>query len=95
MDDEHIRNALASPLHILERGGKCEPVASLPLLMMKACVPGAQAILASKGKPVARLSKKRKSSQEFDDDRIRNLLEQKERLLSESKIRNPGIRVWS
>ena len=64
--------------------------------MMKACVPGAQAILASTGKPVARLSKNRESSQELDDDRIRNLLEhQKERLLSGSKIRNPETRVKS
>ena len=47
---------------------------------------GAQSVLASTGRPVSWPTRKRKSSQELDDDRIRTILEaQKEQLLAEAK----------
>ena len=64
VDDEHVRNALASPLYIQER----EANASLLQAYHsneESLLPSARSILASTGEPVAWLSQKRKSSQEF------------------------------
>ena len=64
IDDEHVRNALASSLYIQER----EANASLLQAYHsneESLLPGARSILASTGEPVAWLSQKRKSSQYF------------------------------
>ena len=95
IDDEHTRNALASPLNIQEREANAD--------LSQAChsneeslLPDARSILASTGELVAWLSQKRKCSQELDDGQIRNLLErQKERVLAENNIRELSRQIES
>ena len=69
LDDEHIRNTLASPLYLHERGANADHHSNEESLL-----PGAQSILTRTGKPVALLSQKRNFSQELGNDRIRILL---------------------
>ena len=83
----NIRNALASPLFC--RRAKQKPVRDTLLTQMKKVFfffKVAQSVLASTGRPVSWPTRRRKSSQELDDDRIRTVLEaQKEQLLAEAK----------
>ena len=84
IDDEHIRNALTSPLFPQES----EAEASLKQTyrsIEEGLFKSAQSV-ASMGRPVSWPTQKRKPNQELDDDRIRTALEaQKEQLLSEAK----------
>ena len=66
IDDEHIRNALASPLYFQKR----EANASLLQAYHSnedSLLPGARSVLAGTGEPVAWLSQTRKCGQELDD----------------------------
>ena len=88
IDDEHIRNVLASSLYVQER----EANASLRQAYHsdeESLLPGARSTLPGTGKPAAWLSQKRKSSQELDDDQIRILLKKKNKRKDCSQKKNP------
>ena len=85
IDDEHIRNMLASPLYLQEREASAD-LSQVCHSTEESLLPSSQSISTSAGKPVALMSQKRKSRQELDNDRIRMLLDkQKERLLHEAR----------
>ena len=95
IDDEHTRNASASPLYIQEREANAD-LSQAYHSNEESLLPDARSILASTGELVAWLSQKRKSSQELDDGQIRNLLErQKERVLAENNIRELNRQIES
>ena len=76
IDDEHIRNMLASPLYLQEREASAD-LSQVYQSNEESLLPSSQSISISAGKPVALVSQKRKSRQELDNDRIRMLLTNK------------------
>ena len=85
IEDEHIRDAFASPLFLQESEAEAD-LRQTHHSNKESLFKGAQSVLASTGRRVSGPTQKRGSNQEFDDDRIRTILEiQKKQLLSEAK----------
>ena len=93
IDDEHIRNSLALPLFLQENDAKAslkQTYHSYEECLFK----GAQSISAGTERSVVWPTQKRKSSQQFDDERISLNFgnTEKDATARGSKIRNPETR---
>ena len=85
IDDEHIRDAFASPLFSQWSEAEAD-LRQTHHSNEESLIKGAQSVLASTGRRVSGPTQKRGSNQELDDDRIRTILEiQKKQLLSKAK----------